>query len=1031
MVHKEFTKSKWVPCQYIKEVEIVEENTNKNEEKMQKETPSVEQVENGKEQEAEKVKQETKQEKQIEQESKKEVKQETIMDTANTKETGMRNKKKKSKTRMLLVIAFLAIFAIISYIGLRGSYLEYKELGEQYINIFKTNLTYQYSIMAINFVILYFIIYMTNRGIKKGLKPFFEKESKPMPKLLNKSLSLVISAIVSVIVSSILVQKIMLVLNSTSFGIQDTVFGFDISYYFFQKPVIQSFVIYFITLIVGITIYMALYYVIVFNRFFDGVDGKMLKESLFMKKLLRNIFLVIVGIAVFTVLNTQNILFGKMLTVNNDNSLDIDIIGAGITETTIKLWGYIIFAVVMVIVAYRALKYFKEGSTNKVLKNLAIIPGYLVVLFMVMVIFDVAFVNKNELDKEKENIAENIKNTKSAYNINIEEENIENSGTITNDEVEKNENVIQNIPIISQETVISTLEDNQTNTGYFSYRNANLAKYKINGKQQLVYVSPREITNTGRTYNNKTYEYTHGMGQIITSATESTSTGSIEYIQKDISGKDEKIKVSQPRMYFGLNTKETIATNAKNKQEYDYTDENGTDYTSIYEGEAGLQLGFLDRLILGITKGDVNLAFSGEITSDSKILINRDIISRVKKALPYLIYDENPYTVVTDEGKIVWVIDGYTVSSQYPYSQYTSIQHDGIKENINYIRNSVKVVVDSYDGTMSFYITDRTDPIAMAYRNIYDTLFVDLDTEIPQDIADHIVYPEFLYNVQAEVLKTYHNVKPDVLYRADDLWDIAKYNSVKSSKSTGTYMKPYYTMVKTSDNEKLGLVQIYTPDEKQNLISYLVGSTNGATNELKLYKFSADSNIVGPMQLDKQIEEDELIASELETLNTTGTKLTKQMIVVPIDNTLLYVEPIYQTMLNESEVPILKKVIVASGNKVAIGDTLNKALENLLSKYAVDIEVENTEDIEGLIESIIKANKNLKDSNDNNNWEMMGKDIKKLQELIDTLEQVKEKEDKKKEELEKINSNVTNTSDTVLDNETNSNNVMVNSNVNE
>lgn len=928
------------------------------------------------------------------------VKQETIMDTANTKETGMRNKKEKSKTRKWLVILFLIVYALINYIQLRGSYLEYMELGEQYINVFKTNLIYRYSIMAVNFVILYFIIYMTNRGIKKGLKPFFAKEKKTMPKLLNKSLALVISAIVSVIISSIFVQKIMLMINSTAFGIQDTVFNLDIAYYIFQKPVIQGLVLYAIALIVGITIYMALYYIIAFNQFFDGVDGNMLKESLFMKKLLRNIFLVVIGIAIFTVLNTQNILFGKMLTVNDD----IDIIGAGLIESTIKLWGYIIFAFIIVIISFRALKFFKEGNTSKVLKNLAVIPVYLVALFIIMVVFDLVFVNSNELDKEKENIAENIKNTKNAYQLNIEEDKLESTGTITNEEVSESSNVINNIPIISKEAVVKTLEDNQTKTGYYTYRNANLAKYKIDGKDQLVYVSPREITNSGRTYNNKTYEYTHGMGQIITSATQSTETGNTKYIQKDVSGKDEKIKLSQPRMYFGLGSKETIATNAKNKQEYDYTDENGVDQTSTYDGKAGLQLGFFDRLILGMTKGDINLAFSGEITKESKILINRDVISRVKKALPYLIYDENPYTVVTEEGKIVWVIDAYTVSSQYPYSQYTTIQHDGVKENINYIRNSVKVIVDSYDGTMSYYITDRTDPIAMAYRNVYDTLFVDLDTQIPQDISSHFVYPEFLYNVQSEILKIYHNVKPDVLYRADDLWDIAKYNSVKSSKSTGTYMEPYYTMVKTNDGEKMGLMQIYTPDEKQNLISYLVGSTNGATNELKLYKFSADSNIVGPMQLDKQIEEDEAISAELETLNTTGTKLTKQMIIVPIKNTLLYVEPIYQTMLNESEVPVLKKVIVASGNKVAIGNSLSNALENLLSKYAVDIEVENTEDVEGLIEAIIKANENLTNSNNNNDWEMMGKDVQKLQDLITSLEQVKEKEDKKKEELEKTTS---------------------------
>lgn len=907
-------------------------------------------------------------------------------------------KAKKYKTRMKLVILFLIVLTIISYIALRGSYLEYLELGEKYTNIFFTNQYYKYGITAINFVALYFIIYFTNRGIRKGLKPFFEKEKKEMPKLLNKSIALVIASIASIAVSSIFVQKIMLVANSTAFGVQDPIYGIDISYYIFLKPLIESALIYAIILLVGLSIYTALYYIIVFNRFFDGVEGKMLKESLFIKKLIRNVFLVVICIAAMTVLNTQNILFGKILSVNED----IEITGAGMTEATVKLWGFAIFALVIVIFAYRAIKQFKKGNTSRVLKNLAVIPGYLVVLFVVMTTFDLLYVQTNELDKEKDYIKENIVNTKNAYNINIEEENLQNSGTITNLEVEQNTNVINNIPIISKEAVLTALEDGQTETGYFKYPNATLAKYNVDGKDQLVYMAPREIKSSGRTYNNKTYEYTHGMGTIITSATNSNETGNVQYIQKDVSGKDEIINISEPRIYFGIETKEIIATNAKNKQEYDYTDENGKDYVSTYNGKAGMQLNFLDRLILGITKGNINLAFSGEITNDSKILLNREIRTRAKKALPYLIYDEHPYTVVTEEGKIVWVLDAYTVSSSYPYSQYTSITHDGTKEKINYIRNSVKVLIDSYDGTITFYITDRNDPIAVAYQKIYPELFMPLGTELPEDIANHIVYPEFLYNVQSEILKVYHNVKPDVLYRADDVWDISKHNTSKTTKSTGTYMKPYYTMLKTNEGEKFGLVQTYTPDEKQNIISYLVGSIENGNNTLKLYKFSADSNIVGPMQLDKQIEEDELISAELEALNVTGTKLTKQMIIVPINNTLLYVEPIYQTMLNESEVPILKKVIVASGNKVAIGDNLSQALENLLSKYAVDIQVENTDDVDGLIEAIIKANENLTESNQNGDWEMVGKDIKKLQELIDSLEKVK-KEDKKKTEQEKSN----------------------------
>ena len=199
-------------------------------------------------------------------------------------------------------------------------------------------------------------------------------------------------------------------------------------------------------------------------------------------------------------------------------------------------------------------------------------------------------------------------------------------------------------------------------------------------------------------------------------------------------------------------------------------------------------------------------------------------------------------------------------------------------------------------------------------------------------------------------------------------------------------------MVKNEENYELGLIQVYTPDGKQNIISYMVGTTDGAKNNLVLYKFSEDSNLLGSIQLEKQIEEDEIISSELETLNTTGAKVTKNMLIIPINNTLLYVEPIYQTMLNESEIPLLKKVIVASGNKVAIGDDLNKALDNLLSQYAVDIEVENTEDIEGLIEAIIKANNNSTDSSNNKDWEMMGKDIKKLQELINSIEKIKKEE---------------------------------------
>lgn len=931
---------------------------------------------------------------------------------------------KKSKLRMILVLIFIAIFSLAMYVVIKGSYLEYQELGEHYIEVFWTNFKYQYTIMGVNFVLLFAIMYFTNRGIKKGLSVFFEQEKKEMPKLPNKSISLVVSAIVSVIIALVLTPKLLLATSGASFGITDRIFNLDISYYMFIKPVVNIIIVYFTLIVLFLTVYTILYYVIVFNMHFDGIDRATLKSSNLMKKLTRNARMIAVGVCLFILIGTQNVLFEKYLELDNG----VDIIGAGLTESIIKVWGYAIFAAVILITIWKAIKYFKQSEKKKLFISLACIPSYLVALFIVMFGFNMIFVKTNELDTEKDYISTSIENTRKAYNIDINETTVDYSGTITLKETQDNKEVVDNVVTVSKPAVLETLKDRKTETGYYVYRDATIGKYDVDGKARLVYLSPREIISNSRTYNNKTYEYTHGIGEIITSATSTTETGAIEYIQNDIDGDDNKIKISQPRIYFGLETNDTIATGATNKEEYDYTDENGKEYTYKYDGKAGLQLGFLDRLILGIRKGDLNLAFSGSINKDSKILINRNVIERAKKSLPDLIFDENPYTVIDKDGNIIWVVDAYTYSSDYPYSSYTTIERNNAKAKINYIRNSIKVLINSYDGTMKYYITDRTDPIAMAYMHIYPDIFEDIDSTIPEDISKHFIYPEYLYHIQSEMLTTFHNVKPDVLYRSDDIWDYATYNANQTTKSTGNKLSPYYTMVKTKNsNSTLGLVQMYTPEEKQNIISYLVGSYEGGNGVLKMYKFSTDSSVLGSMQLDKQIEQDETISSQLKALNVTGTKITKQMIIVPMDDTLLYVEPVYQTMLNESDIPMLKKVIVASGNKVAIGDTLSKALNNLLSQYAVDINVENTDDINGLIDAIIKANNNLTDSNKSNNWEQMGSDVKKLQELITSLQKLKEEQSKKAAENNTNTNSTTNTnSNGAANNTATSNNASVN-----
>ena len=915
--------------------------------------------------------------------------------------------KTKSKKRAILVIAFLIILAIYIAVTLRGEYLQTLEIGEQYVEAFKQNIKYKVGVALVNFAILYIATYITTKFIKRGLKKFFDDDKKEMPKLPNKSISLILSVVISIISSKLITEKVMLAFNTAWFGINDPIFNMDIGYYMFQKPFIEAIIIYFISLLAIYSMYIAVYYIIVFNKYFDkGIDRSTLKKNTFLKQLITNLVLVVLGLSAITLVKVQDVVNTKFLTLSDGTGL----YGAGLIEATIKTWGYRIFAFVILISAIMAIINFKKENFKKIMKWLCVIPAYLVILFVVMISFDLIYVNKNELDKEKKYIAKNIEFTKNAYNINVDEIEIENSGTITKDEVNKNQEVISNVNILNENTVLENLEQYQTNSGYYSYDTTKPGIYNVEGKEELVYVSPREIiSNDTRTYNNKTYEYTHGYGTIISSASSVDENGNLSYIQSDFKDENNKVRITEPRIYFGLQTNEPIVTNAKNKQEYDYPLTSTTSNTNTYEGKAGLKLGFIDRVILGVKEKNLGIAFSGNVTKESKIITTRNIITRAKTVMPYLKYDEEPYMVITDEGKLVWVLDAYTTSNNYPYSQETVIEYNGMKEKINYIRNSVKVIVDAYDGTTDFYITDKSDPIAIAYSNIYPELFKEGD-EIPQDILKHMVYPKYLYNIQAKILERYHNVQPEVLYRADDVWDVAKENTSRTtSTATGTEIEPYYTMVKltNSNSAQLGLVLPYTIVEKQNIASYLVATCDSQNNKkLTLYKFKTGSSILGTIQLDSLVEQDEKILNELNSLNVTGKKIQKNIIIVPINNTLLYVEPIYQIMLNDkSQVPQLKKVVVASGNKVAIGNNIQEAVTNLLSQEAISIEVE-AEDKNELIKQIINANKNLEESNKSGNWEMIGKDMSKLQQLVQQLQTIVEQEEKKEAKLNKKQGNL-------------------------
>jgi len=916
---------------------------------------------------------------------------------AENKDVNKTQKKRNIAIRSVIVLLTIFIVGFGFLISFRAEYLNIKEIGEQYTDIFFKNVNNKLYLAGGIFVINYLVIYINNKFIKHGLKKFFDDEKQEMPKLPNKTFATIGSIIAAIIGMILLNDKYTMFANIAWFGKSDPVFSSDIGYYIFTLPFIESLIFFVIAELVCLIVYTAFYYVIAMNTYLDGVDVEVLKKNTFIKQIIVIIAIIAFLASTYVFITSQNILTQDMLTIETEKNIELT--GAGKTDVTVKLWGYRIFAVVLFIAVLRLLKYARRANFKQAMISILFVPTYLFCMFICMVYHD-QFIVKNEvLDNQKKYIGYNIQNTKEAYGINIEQQLIDGYETIKYEEISKNSEVINNIPIVSKDIVLTTIGEHQDDGVYYSYDRTFLGLFN----SKLSYITPREVlSNSNMSYNNRTFKYTHGYSVVINSASTIDENGYTKYILSDFT-KQETANIKQPRIYFGLETNSTIVTNSSFGKEYDYPITATNFVENEYDGKAGLNLGFWDRVVLGISDKNLKLAFSGNANKDSKIISNRNIIERAKVLLPYIIYDENPYMVISDEGRLVWVIDGYTTSNQYPYSQKTILETKDNEYEINYIRNSVKVLVDAYDGTTEFYITDRNDPIIMSYRNLYPTLFKDLETEIPTDISSQFVYPQMLYKVQAEMLNIYHDISEDVLFRADDIWEITATESATKTAAIGKKMEPYYTMLKTKGNEKanLGLVVTYNRLAKQNITSYLVGKYENGNPKLELYKFDSASNVASILQLSSQIEQDETISKELESLNVAGTKLIKNTIIVPIDETLLYIEPVYQVRLNESEIPVLKKVIVASGNKLAIGDNLNDAISNLFTDYAVDLEIVDMQDMESVIDAIIRSNGNLEQSLSSNDFEMIGKDLSELESLIKRLEELRNSQIEKenKEEL--------------------------------
>ena len=452
--------------------------------------------------------------------------------------------KKKSAKRRTIVVLFSIVFIIIAYIMYRGNYLEYLEIGKNYIGAFTDQIKYRSITIIVSFIWIFGLMYFTNKRIQKGLKPFFSEENKEMPKLLNKSISFITAAIGSVITSNIFLQKTILFFNSTSFGKTDFIFGHDIGYYLFIKPFLQTVLIYILVTIVLSTLYAAVYYIVSLNtQFVNGVTTESLKNSIIKKQLLNNAKILVIIIAVLTFINAEDLSSRPFLTVG-ENEYSYAISGAGTSDVSIKVWGYRALSIIMIIAIFVGISAYNKKKNRRLIMSVFSVPIYLVGLILVLIGYNKIFVDSNEYEKEKQYISYNIENTRDAYGINIEEVNLDDTDAINSDEVTKYSEVANNISTTNKDLILKSLNGTLTNKGYYKYTSTKPCEYTINNKKTLVYVTPREVVSNENSYTNATYEYTHGYGVVVTSASDTNSTGDLVNLQKGFSNDGNVINIS-------------------------------------------------------------------------------------------------------------------------------------------------------------------------------------------------------------------------------------------------------------------------------------------------------------------------------------------------------------------------------------------------------------------------------------------------------------------------------------------------------
>lgn len=600
------------------------------------------------------------------------------------------------------------------------------------------------------------------------------------------------------------------------------------------------------------------------------------------------------------------------------------VFGAGYTDVFADLLCYNVLMVLCLIQAVIFLVWaWRKKNTIPVAFLGMIVVTYIVLGHIYPGIVQNYFVSPNEITKERPYIENNIQYTRKAYNLDrVEEQEFPVSNRLTFSDIQKNANLIQNITLWDPIPIKQTFSQLQEIRLYYKFSNIDIDRYLIDGKLKQVLLSPRELqteqnTQIPQTWINRHLVYTHGYGLCMSPVSFVTPEGLPHFYIQDIPPVSEMgIEVKQPALYFGERTNDYVILNTKEK-EFDYPKGDDNAYT-FYQGQGGIIMNTLfKRFLFAMKFSEIKIFISDYITSQSRIMYDRNIITIVEKIAPFLIYDQDPYLVLSKDGRLKWMLDAYTYSGNFPYS-------DPIQSRINYIRNTVKVVIDAYSGETTFYVMDPTEPFIATYQKIYANMFKPF-SEMPDDLKQHIRYPKTLFMIQAQMLRTYHMTDPRVFYNREDMWSLPKEKYEDSEQD----LQAYYmiTRIPGESHESFAVMLPFTPVNKNNMIAWMAAKCDlkdyGA---LKLFKFPKERTIYGPMQIESRIDQDTEISQKLTLWGQMGSRVLRgNMMVIPIEQALVYVEPIY-LQATQSKMPELKRVIFAYNDKIVMADTLDQAI---------------------------------------------------------------------------------------------------------